>query len=365
MFIVTNVIHAVQPLGATVADAPMLDEVSAARGPDAPPSSNTGALNTQVRIDWLEFTCPVEKFDTLFQWCSRFGLEKCDHGMMGYDSSAIFAGSGRLLWCANEERAQTQGVHVSMPSKCLDYLLVFDYNSTRLLSTAFLFGGTVTRLDIAYDDKPEVGQVGLLDLGVIRAAIDADEYVARFRIVSETRTIKGGRGATLYFGSGQSDTRLRIYDKAAEQSLAFDVHWLRVEIQLRRERAHALFLLLCGEDCVEDFDLGAVLLAVLDFKQPSDDPNKSRWVTAGWWSAFVQSASKIRLSKGRVIEESVEHSLLWLKSQVAPTLAFLTSVYQGDTDYLTGLMIEGLTRLSKSKRAIIAASLAASAVVSS
>ncbi len=323
-------------------------------GATTPPSSNTGALNTSTRIDWLEFTCSWLQFGTLYEWCNQFGLEEVDHGAMGYDSSATFAGSGRLYWCSDVERSKTQGVHVALPSSCLDNLLAFDYDITRILLDLSVFDATVTRLDIAYDDRPGVGCVGLLDLSTIIAAIKADEYVSRSRSVTLIQKLKGGEGTTIYFGSGQSDSLLRIYDKSAEQRLKTREHWIRVEIQLRRERAHALFLMLCGADRIEDFDFGAILFALLDFKVPDDsDTNKSRWLTTQWWSDFVQSTSKIHLSKSRVVEESIEHSMRWLRIQVAPTLAFLTSVYQGDTDYLTGLMIEGLRRISKTKRAII------------
>lgn len=321
---------------------------------DTPPASNTGALNTQVKIDWLECTFKHAQLDTLQEWCRRFDFEELDHGAMGYDCAAKFAGSGWLLWCSDEKRGERQGVHLSFPSSCLDSLLAHGYNSTRLLNTVDLFEAKVTRIDIAYDDRPQDEQTGLLDFFTILEAIRADEYVSRPRQVRHMEYLKGGRGETIYFGSGQSDTLLRIYDKAAEQQIENE-HWIRVEIQLRRERAHALFLLLANEYCVDDFDLGAVLLAVLDFKVPNDDTNKSRWPTAPWWSEFVQSASRIRLSKARVIEESVEKSKRWVERQVAPTLAFLLSVYQGDMDYLTGVMIEGLQRLSKAKRAIIEA----------
>ena len=183
---------------------------------------------------------------------------------------------GRAGCCGapTDERGERQGVHVSFPSSCLDNLLAHGYNSTRLLNTVDLFEAKVTRIDIAYDDRPQVGQAGLLDFVTILEAIRADEFVSRPRQVRLMEFLKGGKGTTIYFGSGQSDTLLRIYDKAAEQQLDNE-HWIRVEIQLRRERAHALFLLLANEYCVEDFDIGAVLLAVLDFKTPTDDTTKA------------------------------------------------------------------------------------------
>lgn len=359
LFIVTDCIPVVQNhpeavgLGRCVSGgAETRDEHDAMA--DTPPASNTGALNTQVKIDWLECTFKHSQLDTLQEWCRRFDFEELDHGAMGYDSAAKFAGSGWLLWCSADERGERQGVHIAFPSSCLDNLLAHGYNSTQLLNTVDLFEAKVTRIDIAYDDRPQDAQAGLLDLDTIIEAVKADAYVSRARSVRLMQTLKGGKGTTLYFGSGQSDSLLRIYDKAAEQKLD-DEHWVRVEIQLRRERAHALFLLLTYEYSVEDFDIGAVLLAVLDFKTPTDDENKSRWPTVSWWAEFVNTVSRIRLSKARTLQESVEKSKRWIERQVAPTLAFLLSVYQGDMDYLTGVMIEGLQRLSKTKRAIIQA----------
>ena len=337
-------------------EAETRDERGAAADP--PPASNTGVLNTQVKIDWLECTFKHSQLDTLLEWCKKFDFEELDHGAMGYDCAAKFAGSGWLLWCSDDERGERQGVHISFPSTCLDNLLAHGYNSTQLLSTVSLFEvKQVTRIDIAYDDHPQDAQAGLLDLDTILDAVKADEYVSRARTVRLMQTLKGGKGTTLYFGSGQSDSLLRIYDKAAEQKLN-DEHWVRVEIQLRHERAHALFLLLVSENSVEDFDIGAVLLAVLDFKTPTDDENKSRWPTVSWWAEFVNTVSRIRLSKARVMADSIEKSKRWIHHQVAPTLAFLMKANQGDMDYITGVLIEGLQRLSKAKQAILKAVLA-------
>lgn len=60
-----------------------------------------------------------------------------------------------------------------------------------------------------------------------------------------------GRGYTLYFGSPQSDCRLVVYDKAAEQKE--DTPRLRAEFRIRKERADAAICLLTAgaEEAVE------------------------------------------------------------------------------------------------------------------
>jgi hypothetical protein len=54
-------------------------------------------------------------------------------------------------------------------------------------------------------------------------------------------------GRTIYVGSPKSDTRLRIYDKAAEQDISKDkrigfVDWTRYELQIRNDLAHETYV---------------------------------------------------------------------------------------------------------------------------
>lgn len=84
------------------------------------------------------------------------------------------------------------------------------------------------------------------------------------------------RSFTIYCGSHSSETMFRIYDKKAEQK-AFDLeHWLRFEVQLRRDRADIFIKLLLDNQDLQSLYAG-VIKNYLRFVEPSEtDTNLSR-----------------------------------------------------------------------------------------
>lgn len=91
----------------------------------------------------------------------------------------------------------------------------------------------ITRLDVAFDDH-----AGLLDIEQILSDSRSGEYVSKWRGGNVTYGIGEDAGRSVLFGSRSSEMLLRIYDKAAERGFD-DRHWVRVELQLRRDRAAA------------------------------------------------------------------------------------------------------------------------------
>lgn len=89
----------------------------------------------------------------------------------------------------------------------------------------------ITRLDVAYDDH-----TGTLDIDRLIQDTRNQEYVSKSDYWEITESSKG---QTLQFGSPQSDTLIRIYDKARERHCPEGEHWIRCELQLRRDRAIA------------------------------------------------------------------------------------------------------------------------------
>lgn len=145
----------------------------------------------------------------------------------------------------------------------------------------------ITRLDIAFDDH-----TGILDLERLVEDTRAGYWLSPFRWSEVQLGCGDNKGCTIYFGSPQSETRIRIYDKAVERHAESEGHWVRVEMQLRRRRAasfvskrsmglHDLFL--------------AVLVNYLRFVSPSDDSNKSRWPTAEYWDNLLEGVSKVSI----------------------------------------------------------------------
>lgn len=171
-----------------------------------------------------------------------------------------------------------------------------------------LRNGHITRLDVACDDR-----AALLENGAHEGILDIDtlyhdycithEYVSNARIhdvrcrwvdgpideATGKRTYISG-GMTLYCGSEKSNVFIRIYDKAAEMHRSDELHWVRVELQLRDNRARQFLEMEKG--------IGAKFCGVMQnslrFVDPSpDDSNRSRWPTKGYWKRFLDAAVAI------------------------------------------------------------------------
>jgi len=325
------------------------------KGPVSRPYTNRAARNTEgvlVMIDWCAFTFQGLSVSEVCGFLKRHedgeGSEFVDVevGALGYKGQKIL-GNVRVFF----DGAPAMGVHVEVSGKgCreLESYKVTDWG--HFFGEVHSRGGVFTRLDVAIDDR-----AGLVQMGAIKQAIITGDLVSRWRsgrcVTAFALGGEGGmQGETFYFGSAQSRIQLRIYDKAAEQGVVGE-HWVRVELQARRERADSLaWGYLFGAD---EFVAG-ILRSYLEFKQRSGDSNKSRWPIAGWWDAFLGHVAEARLATAAAVR-TLEGSILWLKRQVAPTLAMLVECSGGDLGPLLKVMATGQVRYRSWHRNIIAA----------
>jgi hypothetical protein len=67
------------------------------------------------------------------------------------------------------------------------------------------------------------------------------------------------------------------------------------------------------------------LRGYIDFKIKGDDSHRERWVSVGWWSAFLGFAERATLALLPALR-TVEKAVQWLVRSVAPTLAVLWDV---------------------------------------
>ena len=116
---------------------------------------------------------------------------------------------------------------------------------------------------------------------------DTDEH----HYLSKSRTWEvdyGSAGCTIYHGSKKSDMMIRIYDKAAERHREGE-HWIRVELQMRREIAMGFVRYLASGSLPERF--AGVLLNYLRYVVPDEDSNPSRWPMTDYWRELIGHAT--------------------------------------------------------------------------
>lgn len=155
------------------------------------------------------------------------------------------------------------------------------------------FKTCVTRLDIAYDDH-----IGTLDISRIAQDVRDRHYTSPSRksyIHWSDDQDEDIQGLTVEVGSRKSDVLVRIYDKAAERGFDHSRHWIRVELQLRHDRAAVALVEIVKQQHVGRTACG-ILRNYLLFRSPSGtDDNKSRWPVADYWDKVLLDMMKISL----------------------------------------------------------------------
>lgn len=154
---------------------------------------------------------------------------------------------------------------------------------------------SITRLDVAYDDH-----TGTLDIDQIIQDTRNKEYVSK----SDAWEIReSNKGQTVIYGSEKSETLIRIYDKARERNCPEGEHWVRCELQLRRDRAKAFVNL--GRPIGSSFN--GVVMNYLRFVDPMDgDSNKWRWPLKAYWAKMLDNANAISIYEAPGLEYNLD-----------------------------------------------------------
>lgn len=157
-----------------------------------------------------------------------------------------------------------------------------DYESLFALALDNPGNVKLTRLDVAYDDHS-----GILDIDTLCNDTRQGNFISRF---CDWQVIEGSKGQSITHGSMQSEIFLRIYDKAAERKITDGTHWVRVELQLRRDRAMQ-FVQSSGD--IGSRFRGVLLNYVRYIVSDGIDSNRWRWDMLSYWSTLVAAADKL------------------------------------------------------------------------
>lgn len=322
---------------------------------------NTDVWSTGLRIavDWIAFTVQEESYSVLsvMDWLgfSPLSFSTAPRGAMGYRSLVNL--DGYALSILSDGNAD-MGIHVNISGSAVAHVLetyarrhtvatpfgseafeVADFHQTVLsqfLRDIHLIG-QLSRLDIAIDDFDD--HFKLADLEHFLAS---GQVVSKFR--SYTNNIKRSvstnqlEGGTIYFGSGSSDVRLRVYDKQLEHNTKHPDDlvknpWVRWEFQLRNERADAFSALLTHEN----YALGQAAVSVLNNYIRIinlDDSNRSRCSVHETWEKFVGAVGRLKLYVHSV-PKTLDDKRNWIVEQVLPTLTGIIIADGGMFDIIT------------------------------
>lgn len=312
----------------------------------------------RVGLGWLRFSCNVTHltyWKKRVQKFFRVKLRSRGKGWQGYLESWE-GGMGILIAFTpimTELERQAAGVKqspnegrmtVDLPQTALDSLS--DTNHLSLWIDIFGCPDVkFTRVDIYYDDycktiSPEAlhkackgGGVGVPRFTNLRGW---DEY-----------DLQNGssRGFTVYIGSPKSDRQLRYYDKTLESDGKQDCNRLELEDKGQYAEKFGEYMLevldrALGQggiaDCIGVFREAykAILKGAISFhdippgkSQKDLDHNwANRCPQTWWWQEMMAGIKPAKLTLNRV-EPSLQKAAAWIRSQVAPSLAQIRSVF--------------------------------------
>ena len=309
-----------------------------------------------LTIDWLSFTLPSGTVKETMEILEGEWV-KSQAGFRGYPSSwmtvASDRGVGKLGTAA--PRAPLE-VHVDLSAG-----IVSAWPTTKVrtvLQWIRRHEGHLTRLDCALDDRAST-----VPLNTIKQAIETGQCVTRadrMQIIASSSIHKGTpQGETLYLGSPQSQTLLRIYDKRAELRSKgredWDSYGIRWEIQLKQDRAQVCGQVLSYIEETEwlEFTIG-VLRSYVDFRDTSrEEPDEDRYRSSllGWWKDLTDGFRKGRL----VIEkdtQSIPKVKRWVRQSLAPMLAVICAHDPNGQAWLEKQIIAGVGRWKAKHRAL-------------
>jgi DNA relaxase NicK len=318
--------------------APPDVNLTPAAQPPSPQPSITGAETAHPQdepdldgflfsVDWLAFTVPSSTVEDIQQWVGGEWMEM-EKGFNGYPRAWLYlstgGGSGRM-GTGMPHRARE--VHVSLSGE-----IVSAWEPEKVQSLCRWINelkGHGTRVDVALDDR-----TGYATVSHVIAAADAGQAVMRWRTYDAKRrcSYKGQddiQGEMITFGSRQSESYLRVYDKRIEaqgKGKTVDGSWVRWELEFKKDRAQLCVDLFAHLPLDEwrEFTVG-LLKSCISFRDTTADApawERCRSSELPWWKALTEGFTRCRFHVGTT-DRNLEEVLAWFSQAMGPTMAAL------------------------------------------
>lgn len=250
--------------------------------------------------DWFTCSFKVLDFTVLQQFLGFHGRTWClsDRGSKLRYGNRLECGGISIHYTDTNDIKHELGCCLEMSGQgCREFETYGNGDWDSLVRFCLNVGGSITRVDIAYDDF-----TGVLPLDVIADMAARYQFTAiskHLRITHESIDADPQHmGISVCHGSKCSAIYIRLYDKRVERQKWDVPHWVRCEVQLRKDNAKG-FLTAAG-------DLGVrfcgVLAHYLCYRCAGSDSNYSRHAVAPFWAAFLRSASALSVNSRKDVE---------------------------------------------------------------
>lgn len=299
-----------------------------------------------VSIDYLRFTIPsisAESVIKLFKGTFR----ESRTGKYGYTLAWFLenADRGQLAIYTGKPQAPRE-VHVDITGGVTSgWTYDFIQSVVRFVRDN---KGKVGRLDIAFDDTESEVSVEMVEEAVRKG--QAVKRSKQWQKIEKGDNGNQSTGYTLYLGSRQSDTFLRVYDKAKQhraEGRECPDRWVRWELEIKCQRAEQCGRVLSAIDETQfrEFAVG-LLRSSVDFRDTSYDAEaweRYRSPLLPWWESLTAGFAKARLAVQKV-QKKIEDVKQWASKSLAPMLAVLCASREAGQAWLEQMIVTGPDR---------------------
>ncbi len=331
-------------------------------------------------IDWISFTFPPAY--TVEEAIKYLGFDMTEIEFMSGGASGYSKRCKHVqyniwfLYAGNEN----MGVHVDCSGSAVQFLIdtvlgdaiMTPFGAGRIMEDLFKNDlqnffmklcsvVRFSRIDLAIDDT-----TGLYySLQELHEVGKDRNYIPKFKQWREvfTKSTLDGTciGYTVYMGSRESDTFIRVYDKKLEQEQKQKnlqvpyKNWVRWEMELKHDNADLIARKLSEYVELKElvFDLLNHYIRIIDL---SSNSRKCRCRNTEKWDAFVGAVHRIKLKRNDEDIDIIERKRQWLKKSVSKSLSLCIASAGGDDSLIYDMLEYGKKKFRNSDYDLIRAS---------
>jgi hypothetical protein len=338
--------------------------------PDVTPRSNTGSelqnppKGLEASIDFYQATgvcLSLEKMWEIFEYAAggfnQQELYTLSHGLfcgINWEFSGMSLDGMRFAWNLKPDGS----VHfwISIPGGCFHMTSLRDAIRTIGGCTKY-FGLKPTRIDFKIRDYDKIKTPFQLfkefEMGNVRG-VSCRQFV--------TSGERGSNDDTIYFGSKESEKRLRVYDANHNHSVD-SIDW---ELQIRKHSAISAVDMLIDAFYNSDDDalalcqsmIGAAVMGLVRFIKDGDTKkgiDTNRCELQDWYEGLrMRAGGALRIPSVRP-STSVLQKMRWLYKQVSTTLAcFEEGLGKANFgNWLSNMIEQGRAKIQKGHEALV------------